>query len=414
MYNSFLAKIKRNKMRLKLKLFIYLLLFLLSFSLFSQSAKDILSDISSMSLEEKAYQVMMINISTSKKTLSSIEKEFSKGIPGAILLFKQNLEQDPRAMRESIESIKCSFRAIAEEKKLKNISPLIALDNEGGSVFRTSSLTTYLPSARKMASQFSVAEAESLFYLVAQQMKMLGIDFNLAPVAECATDINSTFLADRTFSSSMKLTVEFANAFVRAMNKAAILCSIKHFPGNGNEDPHGASPTLRCSRQEFDAVYLLPFKKIIDEGHPLLSILLSHVTFPVIEKVPFSLSKKGVNRLVRKDLGFSSLVLTDDIAMAALKNNVSSSDNAILALEAGVDMIMCSERRVGYIIDAIVKKAMSDKEFEKRLNEAVFNIIKVKNDIMVMESKNGGNVSFDEKLFYELKQKGDAIVKTVE
>jgi len=411
MCNSFFAKTKRNKMRLKL--FIYLLLMSFGFTLFSQN-ENILSDISSMSLEEKAYQVMMLNVSISKNAIANVEKEFSKGLPGAILLFKQNLEKDPRAVRESIENIKLTFSKIADKKKLKNIVPLIALDNEGGSVFRTSSLTTYLPSARKMASHFSVSEAENLFYLVAQQMKMLGIDFNLAPVAECATDINSTFLGDRTFSSSKERTVDFANAFVRAMNKASLLCSIKHFPGNGNEDPHGASPVLKCSEKEFDEVYLLPFKKIINEGHPLLSILLSHVTFPIIENTPFSLSKKGVKGLLRKDLGFSSLVLTDDIAMAALKSNVSSSENAILALEAGVDMIMCSDRRIGQIIDAIVKKARSDKEFEKRLDEAVFNIMKAKHKIRRMEKKNGSNFLFDEKLFYELKQKGDAILKKVE
>ena len=399
---------------MRLKLFIYLLLISFGLTAFSQSVDDIISDISSMSLEEKAYQVMMLNISTSKKALTNIEKEFSKGIPGAILLFKQNLDSDPSVVRESIENIKLTFSAVAKNKKLKDLRPLIALDNEGGAVFRTSSLTTYLPSARKMASHFSISDAENLFYLVAQQMKMLGIDFNLAPVAECATDINTAFLRDRTFSSSQEHTLEFANAFIRAMNRASILCSIKHFPGNGNEDPHGSSPILKCSKKEFDEVYLLPFKKIIADGHPLLSILLSHVTFPVVEKVPFSLSKKGVKELLRKELGFSSLVLTDDIAMAALKSNVSSSENAILALEAGVDMIMCSDRRIGHIIDAIVKKAMEDKEFAKRLDEAVFRVIKTKHDIRLMEKKNESNFLFNEKLFYGLKQKGDAILKAIE
>ena len=374
---------------------------------------DVLNILSKMTVEEKAWQVMMINISNTKDVHSYIKKEFSKGFPGAILLFKQNLPSSPKEFFEYTSKMKNAFKMVANENKLHSSHPLIALDNEGGRVFRTSSLTTFLPPPRMIASKISPDQAEKLFNLIAKQMKMMGLDFNLAPIAECATNINEVFLGDRTFSYSEKETVDFSNAFVKGMNEAGILCSLKHFPGNGALDPHGDVATLSCTSEEFENEYVSSFKKIIDKKHKALSLLLSHVVFTVIDDRPFCLSNKGIKEIIRKKMGFSSLILTDDIAMGALKKHYSSSDNALLALEAGVDMIMCSERNVFPIIDAIIKKAKKDKDFAIRLDEAVKNVLSAKSAIFEIDKSSGTKEAFDEKLFNELKEKGDKIVKSM-
>lgn len=104
---------------------------------------DVLNILSKMTVEEKAWQVMMINISNTKDVHSYIKKEFSKGFPGAILLFKQNLPSSPKEFFEYTSKMKNAFKMVANENKLHSSHPLIALDNEGGRVFRTSSLTTF-------------------------------------------------------------------------------------------------------------------------------------------------------------------------------------------------------------------------------------------------------------------------------
>ena len=148
---------------------------------------------------------------------------------------------------------------------------------------------------------------------------------------------------------------------------------------------------------------------MIEEGHPAIAMLLSHVEFSIVEDKPFCLSKTGIKDIVRKKLKFSSLILTDDIAMEALKMRASSADNAVLALEAGVDMIMCSERNVVKIIDTIVNKAKKDKVFLKRLDEACYNVLKAKKAIF--DSNLDNSKVFNKELFYSFKKQGDDIVE---
>ena len=372
--------------------------------------EDILADASKMTLEEKAYQVMMVGIPFKESPHQYIKKEFQAGIPGSVVLFKNNLKKTPLETKQYIDEINNAFVSIAREKKLANIAPLIAIDNEGGTVFRTSSLTTALPSATKVASSMKLTKAEELYFLVAKQMKMLGINFNLAPVVECTTPQNKLFLTTRTFSHDVDVTVNYANAFIKGMNRAGVLTSLKHLPGHGEGDTHKDAFTLSCSKEKFEDFYLAPFKKVLKEGHPAISILLSHTSFPVIEDIPFSLSKKGITEIVRGSLNFQSLVLSDDIAMGALTKQGSLSDNAILALDSGVDMILLSGQKVTDVAKAIVKKAESDESFRMRLDEATCHVLEVKKILNNMDIKN--ELKFDNRLFYELKQKGDAIIRS--
>ncbi|MGP1520849.1 MAG: glycoside hydrolase family 3 N-terminal domain-containing protein [Treponema sp.] len=386
-------------MRHKVTLFL-----IFSFFLSSLFASDF--DVSSMTLEEKAYQVMMVNVPSGNQVSQFIKKEFLQGTPGAILLFKQNLASSPEDTQRYTSLILSSFKEVSIDNNFSYIPPFIAVDNEGGRVFRTLALTTILPSAKDMATKMTTKEVEEASYFLAMQMKLLGINFNLAPILECGSKENEEVLGDRTFSHSHSIVVDFSNAFIRGMNRAGVLCSIKHFPGNGNVDPHGNASSIVCTEEEFEANYLLPFKKVIKEGHEGIAMLLSHVEFSLVDDKPFCLSKVGIKEVVREKLKFPSLVLTDDIAMKALKMRGSSADNAVLALEAGADMVMCSERHVAKIISSIVDKAGKDGKFLKRLDEACYNVLKAKKMMLNLDSR-----MFDRELFYSLKKQGDDVVE---
>lgn len=384
---------------------VFLFFFILNlFSLFADRF-----DLSKMTLEEKAYQVMMVNVpSGNEGVVSYIKKQFSRGVPGAILLFKQNLASSAEDTQKYISILLDSFKASSNDNSFSFVPPLIALDNEGGRVFRTKGLTTILPSAKDMATNMTVKEVESASYFLAMQMKLLGINFNLAPILEIATEENENVLGNRTFSSSSSVVIDFSNAFIRGMNKAGVLCSIKHFPGNGSVDPHGDSSIISCSEKEFEDTYLFPFKTVVEEGHKGIAMLLSHVEFSLIDDKPFCLSEVGIKDVVRDKLKFSNLILTDDIAMKALKMKGSSAENAILALEAGADMVMCSERNIEKIIFSIVNKAKKDPIFLKRLDVACYNVLKSKE--IIFEDANNSSL-FDASLFYSLKKQGDAVVE---
>jgi glycosyl hydrolase, family 3 len=395
------------------------IIFVLSFLNIQAEEKDMDFDVKAMSLEEKAYQVIMIGIplthaSSYKDITSYISKEFEAGIPGSIILFKHNIYSSAQESAKYIKCIKDAFIILAKKSRWVSIAPIIAIDNEGGSVFRTSKITTSLPSAMTIANSMNSKQAEELYYILGKQMKMLGIDFNLAPVVECTTHQNRLFLKDRTFSSDCDVTVEFSNAFIKGMNRAGLLACIKHFPGHGEVDTHVDPFSLFCTKEVLESVYISPFKRILQENHPSLSILLSHTSFPIIEDIPFSLSKKGINELVRKELNFKSLLLSDDICMGALKKGLNLSDNAILALEAGVDMIISSKGKISEIATAIVERARRDVAFASRLDEAVLNVLRVKKASIEMNVNKNNSINFDKNKFNELKIEGDKIIKKLQ
>ena len=192
------------------------------------------------------------------------------------------------------------------------------------------------------------------------------------------------------------------------MTRSGILSCIKHFPGHGDVDTHIESFSLFCTKAELEQTYIFPFKRILGENHPFLSILLSHTSFPIVDDVPFSISKKGINELIRKELNFKSLLLSDDIGMGALKTKGNLDENAILAIEAGVDIVVSSKGKMSELVKAIVEKARIDAAFASRLDEAVWNILKMKETFF--NKTNAQENKFDKKKFDQLKAKGDKII----
>lgn len=392
---------------IKNKLFLSVLL-CLNILLFNVSAYDeafIKKFVSEMSLTEKASQVLMINLDGSKVFPASMYGELQNIVPGAVILFKYNLTDSPKKIREFTDSCKETFSKIGG-KKSKEIPPFFALDNEGGKVFRTKGITSFLPAAAEIPKMFTIEEAENIFLLTAAQMKMLGIDFNLAPVAEIYNAENADVLGSRTFSDNADTTVLYASSFVRSMNNKGVLCALKHFPGNSSTDPHNGKAEIKTDIVSLRKNYIFPFKEILKDKNMNTAVLVSHAVVSCIDNVPFCLSKKGITELLRKEIGFEGIILTDDLAMKALKQDKrNSADNAVQALSAGCDMIMTSERNIRTIVNKIADKAATDKKFAARLDEAVITILVFKEKMKIFGQKIETPAPFDIKVFNEIKEK---------
>ena len=339
----------------------------------SQQEKLLRTVIARLSLEEKAAQVLMVNIAGSKTADAKSIASFKGTVPGAVLLFGYNIADTPQAVSAFLESTVQSFQESALRSGHAFIPPLFALDNEGGTVYRTRRITIPLPAAEEIGIRFSVEETEELYRLLGQQMRELGLQLNLAPVAEAGTKETAAALGTRTYSMEPKQAGKYAAAAVRGMQKAGILAAVKHFPGNGAADLHKGTAELAVDYKTFLNRYCAPFRPSITDG--TAAVVISHITVPAIEAVPFCFSAKGIT-LLRNELGFSGLIITDDIVMQALKQNgASPEENAMRALTAGCDMIMCSLSKIYPLIEAIAEKAHSNAEFAKRLDEAVLQVL---------------------------------------
>jgi len=339
----------------------------------SQQEKLLRAVVSQLSLEEKAAQVLMVNIAGSKTADTKSIASFKGTVPGAVLLFGYNIADTPQAVSAFLESAVQGFQEAAHRSGRTFIPPLFALDNEGGTVYRTRRITVPLPAAEEIGIRFSIEETENLYRLLGQQMRELGLHLNLAPVAEAGTKETATALGTRTYSMEPKQAGQYAAAAVRGMQSAGILAAVKHFPGNGAADLHKGTAELAVDYKTFLNRYCAPFRPSITDG--TAAVVISHITVPAIEAVPFCFSAKGIT-LLRNELGFSGLIITDDIVMQAVKQNgASPEENAMRALTAGCDMIMCSLSKIYPLIEAIAEKARSNAEFAKRLDEAVLQVL---------------------------------------
>ena len=332
--------------------------------------------LSGLSHEEKAAQILMVSIAGSKAPDKKSIAAFKGIVPGAVLLFGYNIAETPQETAAFLESATQSLRNAAQASGHAYIPPLYALDNEGGTVYRTRRITAPLPDAEDIGTRFSVEQTRALYRLLGVQMKELGIHLNLAPVAEVRTAATAAALGTRTYSADSDQAGRYAAAAVRGMQEASILAAVKHFPGNGAADLHKGAAELTADYETFISRYCAVFQPSI--AADAAAVLISHITVPAVEAAPFCFSAKGIT-LLRRTLGFSGLIITDDIAMKALRQNgASPAENAIRAIAAGCDMVMCSLPNIYPLIEAIAEKARTDAAFARRLDEAVLQVLTAK------------------------------------
>jgi beta-N-acetylhexosaminidase len=256
------------------------------------------------------------------------------------------------------------------------IPPYVAIDHEGGSVNRLRHLIR-LPSARETASSYSPDKAEELYYTQGTFLTSLGIHLNLAPVVEVATDENRTFLGDRSYGGIDQVLI-YAKSALDGYGRGGIGTALKHFPGNTNVDPHTGLPLIRASGDMLET-YIEPFRHLLADGGAS-GVLMSHARVAGYDEgTPACLSRFWVTDMLRGELGFTGLVISDDVYMAALEKNGYPPEKAVVsAVEAGVDVLMISEKRFLPALETLKAKAKGDEDFKRMLDAAVCRVLRFK------------------------------------
>ncbi len=327
--------------------------------LFEDYYEEALSTVKKMSLEEKVGQIFFV-----RYDVNSVEEE-KNYYPGGYILFAKDLENHTK------ESMK---KEIADDQKMSKYPLLIAVDEEGGTVTRVSRFKEFRSEKFKSPQDIYNEGGYDLLKEVekekAELLLSLGINTNLAPVADVSTDEND-FIYARSFGKDANETAEYIKNMVSYSKENGINACLKHFPGYGNNvDTHTGIAIDNRSYENFKENDFLPFSAGIEEGVP--SILVSHNIVTSIDgEYPASLSSKVISEL-RNTLGFSGVIMTDDLAMDAVKSYVEDGNSATLALKAGNDMIITSDFITMYneVLNA-VKNGTIDEEI---LNEAVIRI----------------------------------------
>jgi beta-N-acetylhexosaminidase len=327
--------------------------------------------LASLSLREKAAQVMLVDV-PGKVLGQGLADFISEARPGGVLLFERNIGtvEETRALTAALQQAADGTGAIPL---------LVAVDQEGGPVRRLKEGVPLMPAARAIGREKSVEQTEQLAYSLGLALRSRGINMNLAPVLDVVDD-PSAFMYRRSYGPDARTVWEFGTAAIRGYAASGVMSSAKHFPGHGSGpgDTHG-SPVRSTLSREALAPHVEPFAAAVRLGVP--SVMVSHLMVDAFDPSrPASLSPAVVEGLLRGELGYRGVVISDSLGMLAVSHGKPVPVSAVEALAAGVDLLIVTgggavQREAR---DAIVSAVQGGELSAQRLDEAVLRILVLK------------------------------------
>ena len=320
----------------------------------------------SMTLEEKVGQLFWARVPSSHQLEDLQSYHF-----GGYLLFGRDFQGQTL---EDMKALTDRYQATSK------IPLLIGSDEEGGTVTRISSiLDTPFQSPMTLYHQGGMEAIRSDTRQKAELLKSVGINAGLFPVADLASN-PSAFIYDRTIGQDAQTTASYVEEVVEELGKTKVGSTLKHFPGYGdNGDSHTSIIQDNRSLDELRQADFLSFQAGIDAGAD--SVLVSHNILTKIDTVPSSISPK-INEILRKELNFKGVIMTDDLDMAGLADFVNQDEAALQAILAGNDLILGSSYQTQ--IPYLLKKVSSGELTEERIDESVRRILSWKYDLGIL------------------------------
>lgn len=300
--------------------------------------------------------------------------------PGGVCLFARNIREAEQT-RNLLDEI----------RSLLVFTPFLSVDQEGGLVDRLRRIMTPMPAANKIKT---TADAARSAVVVAETLLILGFNMDFAPVVDVVDPERAKYsngLFSRAFGDSKKDAVLLGGIFLRTLQQNGVIGCLKHFPGLGaaSVDSHEELPHVNIAENELSSTDLYPYRELIGTGDAK-AVMAAHAAFPYAnlqetdqngKLLPSSLSYNFITNLLRGELGYDGLVMTDDLEMGAIVKNYGIGEACKMAILAGVDMLaICADPQMindGY---NAVLSAVNDGEItEVRINESLTRIAALKN-----------------------------------
>lgn len=324
--------------------------------------------VASMSKTEKIGQMVMIGIQGTKVDDDSLYMLHQFHM-GGVILFDRNMDSP-----EQVKQLTSDLQAQSNEK----VPLFIGIDEEGGDVVRMAEKLTPPPSQKEIGATGDIEQAKTWAIKTAKSLKDMGINVNFAPVADVGSNDK------RSYSTDTNTVIDFVRAATKGYQQENIIYSLKHFPGigKGKVDSHIDSSSIDVAKEILMAEDIIPFKTIIDENEPNdYFILVSHLKYPALdEEYPASLSSKIMTDLLRNELGYKGIIITDDMEMGAVANHNDFRSIGVNAVKAGTDIVLvCHEYEHQQEVYLGLLDAVNSGEIsQERIDESVKRIIKVK------------------------------------
>jgi len=355
--------------------------------------------VNGMTLKQKIGQMIMASIEVTE--MDDKTRDFLKeNCVGNIILFGKNCVN-----RSQIATLN---RQIQEEvtSYTGGVQALLSIDQEGGIVTRIRNGATVFSSAAAIGATGNPDYAYLAGRIMGNELRSLGISYNLAPVLDTDGSRVGKIPGRRSFGATPEITSAFGGAYARGLRESGVIDTGKHFPGSGDSpvDTHFGTSVVHTSREEAMEISVKAFKRVIDEG--MRSLMIDHTCYTGLDPacVPASVSKPIIQGLARKTLGFEGLIISDGMQMLAIRDVYGAPKGCVMAAEAGCDLLIVGNGGDNAdpngddvqtpCIQALIKAAETGELSLDRINESAIRIVACK--LMLGDLKPDQNVeAFD-------------------
>lgn len=338
-------------------------------SVFTEFEKDF--SLSDLSLEEKVGQMIFAGIKGTDIT-NETKKIISTHQVGGIILFKDNLKN----ANQSVSLL----NAIKQENTNNKVPLFLGVDEEGGRISRLPELTK-LPTNEELGKRNDISLSYNIGKLLGKELSAFGFNLDFAPVLDINSNPHNPIIGDRSFGTDAELVSELGLQMMKGIQSEQVISVIKHFPGHGDTavDSHKELPIIQKSLEELQALELIPFKHAVEQGAEV--VMVGHILLPKIDSTyPASISERIITDVLREQLGYEGIIITDDMTMKAILNNLEIGESAVSAVKAGNDIVLVAHNyaNVKKAIDSIIKAIENGEITEQRIDESVKRILSIK------------------------------------
>ena len=364
--------------------------------------KQVNGIIANMTIEQKLAQMMIIAIRyepDTSKGITKLTKAYKKLLKkydfGGLIMYANNMTDINQTVTMIREAQSASM------KSANGIPMFICVDQEGGLVNRVSFGTTGSGNMA-LAATGDTSNTEEIAGILGEEISALGFNMDFAPVSDVNNNPDNPVIGTRSFSDDPNTVAENVVAFIDGLNKYNISTSVKHFPGHGNvgEDSHTKLPLSELTLDELKECELIPFEAGIEDGADM--IMTAHIQYPNIDDttyiskddgkevyLPATLSKKIMTGLLRDEMGFDGIIISDSMQMDAIATHFDETDAAVLAINAGVDLLIRPSDvyqddeintfpDVNKYMKKLAARVKAGDITEERLDESVGRILRLK------------------------------------
>ena len=331
-----------------------------------------------MTLEEKVGQLFIVDLEALNKGQTSteftgiIQEKLKKYHVGGVIYFANNL-----VSREQ------TIQLNEELQKNSSIPMFISVDEEGGSVARIANNknigTTKFVSMREIGDSKDINKAYEVGFTIGKEINELGFNLDFAPDADVITNPNNTEIGSRSFGSDADIVSEMVPQIVKGLHENNVCATLKHFPGHGGSEAnsHNEFSYTPQSLEGLRQVEFLPFKAGMKEDADFM--LVSHIAAPNVtgDNTPCSLSRIIITDILRDELKYDNIVITDALNMKAVADYYTPQQSSVAALKAGGDMLLMPVS-LDQAYNSVISACNEGEISEERLNQSVKRILKVK------------------------------------